>query len=183
MTDIDIQTNGHQKGRAVPPLPEFVFKDTGRVVSLRKISPMLRDDIDMAMRREFPPPEPPVIEVDYGDRKVKEPNDADPDYDRLLRRWRIEHAERVSEQLLRVAIKRAVECEVDHEAVDQLRRDMAEIGITLDPDDKYVYVSRICIGTPEDLAELAAAIFRRSMPTPEAVEGHKAMFPGDIPGA
>lgn len=172
------ETNGTQRGRAVPALHQHTIADTGITVGIRKVSPMIKDDLDIVLRREFPEPRPPVIETELG----KEENAADPDYQKALNRWTIEHMERLSERLLRVAIQRAIEVEVDHEAVDELRHQMRAVGVELDPDDKYVYVSRICCGTWDDLNELSNAVFRRSMPTVEAVEAHKATFQGGVQG-
>lgn len=180
MTDVlETPTNGHARGRAVPALVQHTFKDTGITVGIRKLSPLLRDDIDMALRNEFPEPEPPIVETELG----KEANPADEDYLKRRAEWMVAHMERRSERMLRIAIKRGVEVEVDHEAVAQLRTDMAEQGVDLDPDDAFVYVTRICIGSSDDLQELYDALTKRSMPTREAVEAHKATFPGDVQGA
>ena len=172
-------TNGHTNGRAVPALMTHTFADTGMTVGIRKLSPLLRDDIDIALRREFPEPAPPVVDTELG----PEVNAADETYLKRRAEWMVAHVERRSERMLRVAIKRGIEVEVDADAVAALRADMAEQGVTLDDDDKFVYVSRICIGSTEDLQELYDALTRRSMPTRQAVEAHKATFPGDVQGA
>lgn len=174
-----------QKGRQVPALEEFTFKDTGITVQLRKVSPLLRDDLDAMLRRTNPPPSPPLntVPAGFGDAPQKqEPNEADPDYAQALLKWQLEHFNRVGEALFALAVKRYVEVEVDHEAVAQLRADCAAIGIDLDPDDKLVYVSRICIGTNEDRVDLSNALFKRSSTFREAVDSHKATFRGDVPG-
>ena len=59
-------------------LIDFVFKDTGKVVKIRKVSPMIAVDIDASI----PTPDPPKQEVDYGPPKgkVKEPNLSDAGY-------------------------------------------------------------------------------------------------------
>lgn len=173
-----VETNGTQKGRAVPALHQHTIADTGITVGIRKVSPMIKDDLDIVLRKEFPEPKPPIVTTEMG----TEENAADPDYAKALAKWSIEHMERLSERLLRVAIQRAIEVEVDHEAVAELREQMHAVGVELDPDDKYVYVSRICCGTWDDLNELSNAVFRRSMPSREAVEAHKATFPGDVQG-
>lgn len=46
-------------GRQVPKLDEFTFPDSGITVQLRKVSPLLRDDVDAAVRRHNPPPTRP----------------------------------------------------------------------------------------------------------------------------
>lgn len=170
------------KGRQVPALESFTFTDTGITVQLRKVSPLLRDDVDALLRRKFPPPQPPLSRGTEGFGEAKmETNPADPDYQAALLKWQIEHYQRVGDTLLELGIKRYVECEVDQEAVKTLRADMAALGVELDADDKFVFVSRIAIGTRDDLDEFSNALFKRRQ-LQEAVDAHKATFRGDISG-
>lgn len=179
-------TNGHAKGRKVPPLPTFTFRDSGHTVAIRKLSPMTLQEMDRQLRREFPPPEVPVVDVPDGDdgQTRKEANPADPDYQQALVKWQQEHYERAGERTLRLVALRAVEVEVDADALVQLRKDLAIIGTPL-PDDpkltpeqneKYLYVMHILIGSPEDMQDLQAVVMRRSQPTQEAVSEHIASF-------
>lgn len=174
-----------QKGRQVPKLTEFTFPDSGITVQLRKVSPLLRDDLDALLRRTNPPPQPPVQTVDtgFGDGPSQQTNEADPDYQNALLKWQMEHWRRVGDRLLDLAIRRYIECDVDTRAVAQLRKDMAALGVDLDPDDKVVYLSRIAIGTREDMNDLSAALFQRQERLREAVDAHKATFPSDLPRA
>lgn len=173
------KANGHSRGRAVPPIPEYTFQDTGITVRLRKLSPLLRDDIDTDLRRRFPQPVPPIVETELG----KEENAADPDYRERLARWSIEHVERLGEEWFRAIVELAIECEVDTEAVEKVRAYAKRRGLRLDDDDKYVFVRHVCIATKEDIADLRETVTRRSLPTQEAVDAHKATFRGDAPGA
>jgi len=60
----------------------FTFKDTGKTVLIRKVSPMLV----FQLSQDFPPPAPPMVEVTYGEaEKVMEPNPADPAFAEALR--------------------------------------------------------------------------------------------------
>lgn len=144
-------------GRKVAPLPAFVFQDTGITVQIRKVSPSIGTEI----RKAFPPPKPPVHRVEIGGQMVDEANEADPDYERAYQEWGL----MVEAKAAKLYIKRGVECEVDHEAVAKLKSDMAEEGIDLDGDDKYLYIRYICIGTEADYQDLIMAITRRSQPT------------------
>lgn len=177
-------TNGHQQGRAVPPLSTYTF-DTGITVGIRKLSPFLRDDIEAQLRKDDrragAAPTPPLAPGVEGEL---EPNESDPDY--LAARVSYEAAlrPRVQEKLLRIAIKRGVEVDIDQAALSAFRADMTAEGIDLDEaDDKLLYVTRLCVGSNEDTQDLYNAIFTRAMPTREAVEAHKATFPRDVPGA
>jgi hypothetical protein len=147
-------------------LTSFVFKDTGVTVPIRKVSPYLVMDL----QRAFPPPEPPLNEVDYGDgKKVMEPNEASPAYQREL----VKYNTALQERLQILLIKRGVAIELSDAQkaeVVELREFMKnELQIDLDPDDKVVYITRIAMGTDGDLTDLINAIMRRSQPTEEAV--------------
>lgn len=153
--------NNGTKGRNVAPLPTFTFQDTGITVQIRKVSPSIGTEI----RKAFPPPKPPVHKVEIGGQIVEEANEADPDYERAYQEWGL----MVEAKAARLYIKRGVECEVDKAAVDVVRADMESEGMTLEGDDKYIYIRYICIGTEDDYQELLMAITRRSQPTEVAV--------------
>lgn len=174
-----------QKGRQVPQLESFTFPDTGISVQLRKVSPLLRDDIDAQLRRTHPPPSPPVVADKAaagfgGDKTATIVNEADPDYQTALLKWQLTHYQRVGDVMLDLGIKRYVECDVDTDRVAELRADMAALGVELDADDKVVYISRICIGTRSDLEDFSKALFQRTATEREAVEAHKATFRGAL---
>lgn len=180
-------TNGHQKGRDVPPekLYPFVFESTGRTVYIRKVSALLRDEIHRAVRRDpaFPKePEPPIQEVDYGDdNKVKRPNRQHSVYLELQKEWQAKYLEEVNERLAVVAIHRGVVCDIDDTAVKQMREEMAASGVPLDDYcDHYVYVAFVCVGPTADYRELLKAVFDRSTPPAEAVQAHKDSFRSDV---
>lgn len=174
-------------GRAVPPekLDSFTFADTGRVVAIRKVSTLLRAEVRRQVLRDpaFTEPQPPMTEVDYGDGKVRIPHAGHPVYVQLRADWERRVTKAVSDRLKPIAIQRGVVAEVDHAAVDQVRVDMAALGLPLDEyDDAYVYVAFVCIGSEDDWTDLLRAIFERSAPSEEAVQAHMATFPGDVRG-
>lgn len=172
------------QGRQVPKLDDFTFPDSGITVQLRKVSPLLRDDVDAAVRRQNPPPDPPmqVVDTGFGDGATPQPNPADPAYRAAVLEWQTAHWGRVAEALLRLAVARYIEVDVDQEAVETLRADMAALGVDLDADDKYVYITRICIGSRADERDLSNALFTRQEQLREAVDSHKATFRGDLAG-
>lgn len=172
-------------GRQVPKLDDFTFPNSGIPVQLRKVSPLLRDDVDAAVRRQHPPPDPPmqVVDTGFGDGATPQPNIADPAYRAAVLEWQTAHWGRVAEALMRLAVARYIEVDVDAEAVAQLRVDMAALGVELDADDKYVYITRICIGSRADERDLSDALFTRQEQLREAVDSHKATFRGHVQGA
>lgn len=162
----------HGNGHGQIPQPQkglipFTFKDTGETVFLKKISPLLINEV----RKASPPPKPPKNEVDYGDgKKVWEENASDPDYQAALKAYELE----VQERILKLVIRRGVLVEMNEERmarVEELRAEMREdLGMELDSDPKYVFVAYCAVGSGEDLQELAESVFRRSQPTEGAIQ-------------
>jgi len=182
--------NGHVKGRAVPALPSHTFQDTGITVRLRKLSPMTAQRLNEAIRKELPPPSPPTYEVEYGDTKVHEINDADPTYLARLGRWEQDAARLFNERMLKLVCLDAVEVTIgkaELAEIERKKRNLSRSGIVweddpaLDDDEnlRYFYVQHICFGSGEDMKELYAAVNMRSQPTEAAVQSHIETFPGD----
>jgi hypothetical protein len=178
-----------QKGRPVPPLEQFTLQSTGRVVGIRKISTLIRDEVKRQVLRDpaFAQPEPPVFEVDYGtDHKITTANRSHPVYLELLAAWRERFNREVGQRLNRLIIKRGVVCELgpgELAEVTQMRQDLAEIGIdTSGQDDHHIYVAYICIGAEGDYTDLIKALYERSTPTEGAVQAHIDTFRSEVPG-
>lgn len=181
--------------RAVKPLPSFTFQDSGITVQLRKLGPSTLQDVDRAVRREWKrsediekrEPTPPVFVTEVGPEK----NEADPEYQAKRRAWEARVGEEMTRRLLELAALYAVEVEVDSEAVARLRSAYARMGVEVEEDatlsqedrDRLFYITRICIASPEDMAEFSTAITQRSQPSEEAVQAHVAAFSGDVSGA
>ena len=177
--------NGRQKGRDAPPekLYDFTFDGTGRVVQIRKLSALVRDEVRRQIKKapDYAEPQPPLVEVDYGNGKITQPHRGHPIYQELLADWNARVTQASSDRLVDLVIRRAVVCEVDLAAVAQMRADMAAVSTPLDDyDDHYVYVAFVCIGPYADYQELLKAVFERSMPSVEAVQAHKDSFPSDL---
>jgi hypothetical protein len=157
-------------------LIDFTFHDTGKVVKIRKVSPMIAVDIDASI----PTPEPPTQEVDYGPPKgkVKEPNYSDGGYLLALEERRL----KVGRMVTKANIRRGVVIEGDdwkQEVSDYRKFIQDTTGAPLaDEDDLYIYVTRICVGTQADLQDLFDAISKRSQPTEGAIEAAKDSFRG-----
>lgn len=176
----------HSRGRDVPA-EEYTFPDSSITVKVRRISPLLRDDIEAQCRREFPEPEVPMKKRNYGTED--EPDwivEADP-YDQAYRdakqKWNVEHVNRVGDKLLWLAVRRGIEVEMSDDVLQQvkdLREDMSLVGVELDPDDKFIYVSRICVDKLDTLRELYEVLFSTSKPTKDEVDAMKATFPGNV---
>lgn len=157
---------------------EFTFHDTGKVVKIRKVSPMLAIDIDASIPR----PAPPTNRVDYGPPKgvVDEPNYNDPGYLAAVR----ERDARVGIAATRATILRGVTVEGDEwkKDVEEYRQFILETtGANLEEkNDLILYVLRVCVGSQEDMTDLITAITQRSQPTREGIERAKASFPGQV---
>lgn len=164
--------NSHSGG-----LTEFVCADTGIVLKIRKVPFTLTDRLLKEYDRLHAPPAAPAQTIDYGEGEtIREPNYADPVYRERLRRHEQDKAMWVNAQTRHVFAQVAIECEVDTELVARYRAAMQAVGVELDPDDKYVYIWEIAIGTAEGHIDLVRAIQRRSQPTAEAVGEALARF-------
>lgn len=153
----------------------LTLKGSGITVNIKKVSPLLV----LQLRRDFPPPRPPMNEVDYGDgRKVWEENAADPRYLAALQDYENESEQR----LRRLIMLRGVDVAVDHEAVQELRDFwLDEYGGMLPADDKEVYLSYIVVGDDQDLEDLITAVLRRSQPTAETINQAVQTFQTQVP--
>lgn len=176
-------SNGHVAGRDVPELPTFTFKDSGRRVQIQRLSPLTIDEINKTVKREFPPPAPPIINVAYGDQTRPEENRNDPDYQRLYAEWEAKNQERASARLTTLVALRAVVLDMGSREYDELyalREDLALIGVAL-PDDskltpeqnaKMQYVLHICTATDTEISELIQAVTQRSRPSEAQISEH-----------
>lgn len=155
-------------------LKYFVFKDTGISIQIRKVSPLLAVDID----ESIPRPTPPLNKVDYGDGRgeVMEPNLSDPSYNKALEKRQTE----VGLAVIRATILRSVIVNGEEwkEEVKEYRKFIQDTtGAPLaEENDLYIYITRICVGTQDDLNDLVVAITSRSQPTPEEIAKAKDSF-------
>lgn len=155
-----------------------VCRDTGIELRVRKVSPALMNEL----RTLYPAPEPPMVEVDYGEGvgKKKEPNEADPGYKQAQLEYRV----LILQKSQRLLIERGVVVELGDEQKEEvgvLRAFwLSEHGKELPGSDKMVYVLYIALGTPEDLTELIEAISRRSQPTEVAIAEANSSFRSEV---
>lgn len=196
-TDFQEHVNGRlQKGRAVPDLARHTFRDSQVTVKLHKLSPMVSSDIIAQCRRELADsePQPPMVDVDFGQGTVKRPHKDDPTYIAMKAEWETKVNALANERLFKLAALYAVEIELGPEqyaAIERAKRLMrltAHIDWADDPDltpdenAQYYYIRHIACASPDDLQEFYMAVATRSQPTEAAIERHKETFPGDVPG-
>ncbi len=165
-------------------LVPFVCQDTGIELKIRHIPFTVTDRFFEQYEKDHAAPEPPTQTVDYGEgEKIKEKNHAHPAYLKRAERYEIEKTKWCDQQAKKLYTDLAIECDVDTDAVKQLRAEMRALGVALDPDDKFVYVWHIAIGTVQGHNELMQAIQRRTQPTEEAIAQAKQSFRGEVQGA
>lgn len=180
MTEV-LNGNGHQKGRAVPPTATYTFSN-GVVARLHPISQFTMAAIEIGIRKKYPPPAPPLNEVDYGDGiKKMEPNKADPEYEQALRDYRAAY----SQKMFAAIIDLAADVEVDQVSLDRVRTTLERHGITIDEvSDKVAYLIHCCVfDIEEEMAKFTAALRALTGPSQEDVDDHVATFSGDVPRA
>lgn len=173
------------KGRNVPELETFTF-DSGKTCRIRPVSPMLSAEVLKDWRKKNPAPTPPLEEVEVMGIKTREPNFSNRGYILAMAAYQETANETVGFLTLRMMVKRGVELNETEEEVAaevaQLRADMTAMGVDLDPDDKYIYVTTILAGTSNDMDRLRDAIMTRSQPTPPEVNDNITTFPGNVQG-
>lgn len=157
-----------------PGLTPFTFPDSGRTVFVRRVGPLLM----ATLRKQYPPPTPPLNRVDYGDGVVREePNPADPDHQAALQEYNLQLEERAR----RLCVRRGIVVRLDDEAAAELaalREDAAAVGLELEGSDVELYVSYLCVQTEADYEALVSAVLRRSQPTEEAIQEAADSFRG-----
>lgn len=164
-------------------LTPFTFAGTGRTVQIRKLSALIRDEIRRAVTADpaYAKPEPPMVDVDYGNGVLQQANFGHPVYVQRLQDWNTRVANEVGERLTNLVVRRAIVADIDATAVAAMRDDMSAIGATLDAyTDHEVYVRFVCVGPMEDWKDCLAAVFQRSAPTEEAVQAHIDSFRADV---
>lgn len=164
-------------------LTPYTIKDTGVTILIKHVSPLLV----MELRRQFPPPKPPMQTVDLGGETKEEPNYAHPDYLQSITDYNKEMENRIR----RLLLKRGVVIPEDYTTwkteIEELRQFWKdeykkELPRLDDNDNRVDWIGYIACGTEDDFEELYEHILRRSMPTPEAVEAAKDGFPGEVSG-
>lgn len=196
-TDLHDRINRRlQAGRRVPELPLHTFKDSGVTVRLRKLSPLTGQEIANAVAKELADskPQPPTVEVDYGQGKRIILHDGDPTYQELLDKWQANVNRIANDRLFDLAAIDAVELtigEAEREQINRKKRYLRLIAKVewedrpeLEPDenDRLFYMTHIACGSAEDLKDFYRAVMERSQPTEAAIERHKESFPGDVQG-
>lgn len=166
-------------GTKTNPLTPYTVKDTGAVLLIRKVSPLLALEVRNSVKK----PQPPMQDVDYGDGKiVKEPNYAHPDYKIALQ----EYEETVTDRTNRLVLKRGVHIELTDELKAEVKelRDLyiEETGSDLPYDDKYVYICYVALGSNEDFQELLEAIMSRSGISGPAMEAAQDTLKSKVSG-
>lgn len=182
-----ISTNGtHKPGRVVPALPEHTFKDSSITIKIRKVGPTTQQRLAQQIMREIPEPLPPTITTELG----PEANAADPAYIEARAEWDQTTRNELTQRLMLIAALEA-EVTIDDAAradIARKKRHLSLIGIpyednpALDADEneKVFYILHVAAGTPEDLADFANAVLKRSVPTEEAVQRQIATFQRDV---
>jgi len=151
----------------------FTFKDTGKTVLIRKVSPMLV----FQLSQDFPPPAPPMVEVTYGEaEKVMEPNPADPAFAEALRDYHRDFNLKTQRMMIKRGVSLVFDDDMKAEVAEMREFYRNEFGKEIGVDDHMIYVTMICVGTDSDLEELLNAITRRSQPTEAAVDAAKDTF-------
>jgi hypothetical protein len=194
MTEVIERANGvepmeRKGGRRVPPLPVFEFA-TGYSIKVRPVGLLTQQQIMRAINEEWEAagdgePQPPIVDTPLG----KEVNRADEKWEQEREQWARRFNLEYHNRLLRYGALEA-EFEIDADLLARTRRRLSSVGIQsahfagLEPDEQdKIDFFFYCIATDQDdVRNFYTFLINRSLPTREAVERHKATFPGDVQG-
>lgn len=151
----------------------FTFEN-GVTVELRRVSPLTIQEFG----NSFPEPKPPKQTVDYGQGPVVEENRSHPGYLKEM----AEHTFSVTRKMMDFTLWRGVKCDVDHAAVEEVRRDATMFGGSLEGDDKLIYIKHVLVSTSEELGRLRDAILSQGQPTEAAIAEKQAGLKSDVQG-
>jgi hypothetical protein len=133
-------------------------------------------DLVRAAEQAVPQPKPPVEEVPTADGIEMVPNPDHPDHIKAL----VAYQQELTRVRARLYLTRGLDAlnEEEQEAVQQLRADMAAIGVAaqLPADDKEVFVNYVCPGYPGEVRDFLNAVVGLSQPTPQEVAAQRASF-------
>ena len=154
-------------------LEPYTFKDTGEIVQIRKVSPLLV----IKLRERFPAPKPPLQTVDYGDGPKQEQNPTEPGYLSAVQ----DYEQAMERRVRNLLIQRGVVITWDENKKTQLAELRAWWKETYaedldDLDDTFAYVSYICVGSDSDLEDLINILIKRSQPSGEGIEAAQERF-------
>lgn len=178
-----------QQGRTPPPEPliAYTVPSTGRTIRLRALPVLARNVLRRQAILDDAEPEPPIVEIDYGDGKLREPNRGDPVYRARHEAWQRRINQAVTLGLTALFLRRGLvvdDDEIDQDAVAAIRATMADVGAPVDAmSDRDVYVELVCIGTEKDWEQIQQIIWEHAAPAEAAVQAQIATFPPDVPGA
>lgn len=148
---------------------------TGIVVTVRPLNPFFGTDASIALRRKYPRPQPPLQEVEgLEGKKTFEPNRANPDYLRELS----EYNRMINTRAFEWSLEEACEVEIDEGKLVALKAKYESRGMELPETDKLAYITRVAIGSSDDLNMVRDAIQELALPTEDAIrekaDGYKS---------
>lgn len=157
---------------------EVTLPDSGAVVRVKFVGPMLLNDLRKAASKGLTKPTAPLI-APYEDKGVKEPNEDDPAYVAALSEYNTALGMRFLEKLFRYGVDYTLTPD-DAARVKELR---ADADLDLPADDLQVFISRFLVRTDKDLEALQAAIMGYTQPTEAQVAEKVESFRPEVQGA
>ena len=147
---------------------------TGIVVTVKPLNPFFGTDAAMALRRTYPRPQPPLQEVEGLNGKEMQPNRANQDYLREL----AEYNRMINTKAFEWSLEEACDVEIDPERLAARKAKYAARGMELPETDKLAYLTRVAIGSADDLSAVREAIQELAVPTEDAIrekaDGYKS---------
>lgn len=185
-----METNGARpKGRFAGAYPSYTTQ-AGYTVQIRRISPDTPARLRTVAERELAgdKPEVPTEQVrmagpELGGQPIDQdiPRPDNPDYQAALKAWQDRVRMRSAEKLRDLIGDYAIITEVDLEAVNELRQAYAAQGDDLSAEtDRQIWIWRIVAPTRDDQFGVMGTALGTSVPTKEAIQAEKDVFPGNV---
>lgn len=156
----------------------YTFPTTGIKIFIDKVSQILIAKV----QSKYTTPPAPVVEVELNGKIVKESNPADPDYQITL----LNHNLMLEEKMRKLVISQGVVHQLnpdEKKKVDSIRSFYKESeNEDLEGNDLEVFVSYVCIITPEDLNHFLEAVTGISQPSHKSDSGGDLAVPSDVSG-
>lgn len=147
---------------------EVTLPDSGVTLRIKRIGPLLANDIRRRLKSKLTKPQPPLQEVMIGDEKRMERNEANPTYIQELGEYNGQLGLMYLEELVRYGIVNDLDVNGELKSEIAELRAMDDEGM-LPKDDFVLYVTRCALISKADMQSLQQSILGMFQPTEKAV--------------
>lgn len=159
----------------------FTLQFQGQPVDLeiKKVPGNLLVEVQRSVPRPLPPKE--VVKNDDGSVAGVFENDKSQAYASAMEDWQLKIESRFKKLVIKRGVVKKPLSEPAQEFVNELREFMlTDCGVTLDPDDFFVWVAYVLTENEEDYNALSQSVLSKGQPTEGAIAAAIESFSGNI---